>query len=171
MSVTKSRYYTYIVGNTFSYTSVFMNRRNYYYIGVSKEIRFEYPIITDNHIIENIQQHTALLESLIELEESFKPKKKKSKTKTITPIKPDLLVAHEIKKYSGITIRYKVLKLDDFKCLMCGSEEDLTIDHVIPKSLGGKNEIENYQTLCKKCNSFKGSFYIDLRNRRKAKQV
>lgn len=32
----------------------------------------------------------------------------------------------------------------------------LTIDHVHPKSKGGKNEISNYQLLCKICNEEKG---------------
>ncbi|MFA5585634.1 MAG: HNH endonuclease [Saccharofermentanales bacterium] len=31
-----------------------------------------------------------------------------------------------------------------------------TIDHVYPKSKGGKNELSNYQLLCKKCNEIKG---------------
>jgi hypothetical protein len=32
-----------------------------------------------------------------------------------------------------------------------------TKDHIIPKSLGGKDSIQNYQTMCWKCNSLKGS--------------
>lgn len=32
-----------------------------------------------------------------------------------------------------------------------------TIDHIIPKALGGKNEISNYQTMCHFCNKKKGS--------------
>lgn len=31
-----------------------------------------------------------------------------------------------------------------------------TIDHVHPRSKGGKNELSNYQLLCKKCNEIKG---------------
>lgn len=41
------------------------------------------------------------------------------------------------------------------KCKYCKSTEDLTIDHKIPKIIGGKDEIKNLQCLCKKCNQMK----------------
>lgn len=33
----------------------------------------------------------------------------------------------------------------------------ITIDHIIPKSKGGKSSIDNYQPMCKLCNENKGS--------------
>ena len=33
----------------------------------------------------------------------------------------------------------------------------MTKDHIIPRSLGGRSTIENYQTMCQTCNSRKGS--------------
>lgn len=50
------------------------------------------------------------------------------------------------------------------KCLRCGKKDvKLTIDHVLPIKLGGKNCIENIQPLCGRCNSIKSSKYIDYR--------
>jgi hypothetical protein len=33
----------------------------------------------------------------------------------------------------------------------------ITKDHILPKSLGGKNELKNYQTMCTNCNGSKGN--------------
>lgn len=33
----------------------------------------------------------------------------------------------------------------------------LTVDHVIPRSKGGPNRLDNYQTMCKCCNQLKGN--------------
>ena len=37
-----------------------------------------------------------------------------------------------------------------------GNETLMTKDHIVPKSLGGPNRLDNYQTMCTKCNSNKG---------------
>jgi len=50
-----------------------------------------------------------------------------------------------------------VLVRDGFKCAYCGTEkEKLTIDHIIPKSRGGKTTFENCVSSCKQCNNKKG---------------
>ena len=58
-------------------------------------------------------------------------------------------------KNSNVFIR------DDFTCVYCGKQNlngmDLTIDHVIPKSKGGKNTYENTVTACRGCNNYKGN--------------
>lgn len=38
-----------------------------------------------------------------------------------------------------------------------GNEVLMTKDHIIPRSKGGHNSIENYQTMCKMCNEVKGN--------------
>jgi 5-methylcytosine-specific restriction endonuclease McrA len=45
-----------------------------------------------------------------------------------------------------------VMSRDGFKCVYCESNENLTIDHVIPISKGGKSSFENCVTCCKICN-------------------
>ena len=46
---------------------------------------------------------------------------------------------------------------DNYKCVYCGSTKELTIDHVIPTSKGGKTSFENCVAACKDCNHKKGS--------------
>ena len=56
--------------------------------------------------------------------------------------------------------RYEVLKRAKYRCELCGSPEKhraLEVDHIIPKSIGGPDEISNYQALCYKCNALKGN--------------
>lgn len=50
---------------------------------------------------------------------------------------------------------------DHKRCILCGSVETLTIDHLIPLSRGGKNDITNYIILCGPCNSMKSDQTID----------
>lgn len=51
-------------------------------------------------------------------------------------------------------------KLYNYSCLMCNRQEPeitLTIDHIIPSSKLGTNDILNIQPLCRSCNSSKGN--------------
>ena len=38
-----------------------------------------------------------------------------------------------------------------------GQEVLITKDHIIPKSKGGKDKLDNYQTMCVRCNKRKGN--------------
>ena len=52
--------------------------------------------------------------------------------------------------------RFNVFLRDRFTCQYCGSKEDLTFDHVIPRSKGGMTTWENVVTACSPCNLRKG---------------
>jgi 5-methylcytosine-specific restriction endonuclease McrA len=52
--------------------------------------------------------------------------------------------------------RREVLRRDKHACQYCGSTKKLTLDHVIPRSKGGKHTWDNVVTACERCNSQKG---------------
>jgi hypothetical protein len=43
------------------------------------------------------------------------------------------------------------------QCAYCGSDHNLTLDHVIPKARGGHDTTSNVVPACLKCNQSKGS--------------
>jgi len=56
------------------------------------------------------------------------------------------------------SLRYRVLKEGKQRCALCGitaRESVLDVDHIIPRSKGGKNDVANLQVLCSKCNRSK----------------
>jgi hypothetical protein len=67
----------------------------------------------------------------------------------------------------GLSLRYKVLNRDKFKCVRCGGSPAtnhaccLHVDHKIPFSKGGKTVLENLQTLCEDCNLGKGNRHLE----------
>jgi 5-methylcytosine-specific restriction endonuclease McrA len=48
--------------------------------------------------------------------------------------------------------RKRIYKRDNNQCVYCGVEKNLTIDHIIPRSRGGKNSWINLVTCCSHCN-------------------
>lgn len=60
--------------------------------------------------------------------------------------------------YRNIVLsRKNIMKRDGHHCQYCGSTNDLTIDHIIPKSRGGNDTWENLVTACTRCNHRKGN--------------
>lgn len=63
------------------------------------------------------------------------------------------------RKY-GKDIRKMLYKKADGRCVLCGREillKDISIDHVIPLSMGGADSVENLQCTCAECNRFKAN--------------
>lgn len=60
--------------------------------------------------------------------------------------------------YAKIVLsRSNIMKRDNHKCQYCGTKADLTLDHVMPRSRGGKDTWENLVTACNHCNVKKGN--------------
>ena len=68
------------------------------------------------------------------------------------------------------TKRRRILDRDEHRCQVCNKELRLSIesdlstsnaiaqiDHIIPRSLGGKNNDDNLRILCRTCNSSRGN--------------
>ncbi|MHA1158366.1 MAG: HNH endonuclease [Alphaproteobacteria bacterium] len=52
--------------------------------------------------------------------------------------------------------RFNVFLRDSFRCQYCGDAEDLTFDHLVPRSLGGQTTWDNVVAACSSCNLRKG---------------
>ena len=76
---------------------------------------------------------------------------------------PAVIVLKNVVKFRFTTIacnRQNIVWRDNSQCQYCANYfplDKLTMDHVIPKSRGGKNTWDNLVAACKKCNQQKGS--------------
>lgn len=52
--------------------------------------------------------------------------------------------------------RFNVFLRDGFQCVYCGAGHELTFDHVIPRSKGGRTSWTNIVAACSPCNLKKG---------------
>lgn len=85
-----------------------------------------------------------------------------SSTKRVFKL-PAVIALNRVMKFRLVTsrpTRQNIYTRDANHCQYCGNVfavEDLTLDHVFPKSRGGKNTWKNLVTCCKKCNQRKGN--------------
>ncbi|UAT29480.1 HNH endonuclease [Bacillus badius] len=71
----------------------------------------------------------------------------------------------------GDALRPKILKRDNYKCVICESQENLEVHHKHAIYLGGKSTEENLITLCSRCHAYApeesaeaNDHYIEMRN-------
>lgn len=63
-------------------------------------------------------------------------------------------------RQNRVTNRHRILSRDHYRCQYCGLKGtvfDLTLDHILPRSRGGRTLAENLVTACKDCNNRKGN--------------
>ncbi|WP_414619264.1 HNH endonuclease [Calothrix sp. CCY 0018] len=98
-----------------------------------------------------------VIRDLINQANNQKPdKSEKSATKKLAITKPQ----NKRSRYIPASVRVSVLHRDNNKCVFCGrsaKQVQLEVDHIIPFSKGGSNDLSNLQTLCINCNRGKGA--------------
>lgn len=88
-----------------------------------------------------------------------KPKKSKTKKPKTTQIN-NIKQKNTRSRYIPASVRVDILNRDKYKCVFCGRSSkqiQLEVDHIIPFSKGGSNDLSNLQTLCIDCNRGKGA--------------
>jgi 5-methylcytosine-specific restriction endonuclease McrA len=59
----------------------------------------------------------------------------------------------------------EILRRDHYTCQYCGqNKKQLTLDHVIPRRLGGEHSWKNLVTACSACNHRKGGYSLNQVN-------
>lgn len=64
----------------------------------------------------------------------------------------------------SLKLRFEVFKRDNFTCQYCGCktpEVILELEHIIPLSKGGTDDLDNLTTSCFECNRGKGASLLD----------
>lgn len=51
--------------------------------------------------------------------------------------------------------RQAALNRDRHRCVTCGATRDLQVDHIVPVSQGGTEDLTNLRTLCGRCHRSK----------------
>jgi 5-methylcytosine-specific restriction endonuclease McrA len=62
-------------------------------------------------------------------------------------------------RQNRVTNRHRIFARDRYRCQYCGRRGtafDLTLDHILPRSRGGRTVAENLVTACQACNNRKG---------------
>lgn len=54
-------------------------------------------------------------------------------------------------------LRRAVYERDGHRCVGCGNEDQLSLDHITPWSMGGQDTLDNLRTYCLPCNWARGA--------------
>jgi len=87
------------------------------------------------------------------------------RTSSTTFPRPSVIRLHKMIRRPRPTVRLtrrEILRRDGFTCQYCGRQmPDLTIDHVIPRHMGGPHVWRNVVAACPACNHRKGGRKIE----------
>ena len=79
--------------------------------------------------------------------------------------RPSIIRLEKMIKRPHPTVRLtkrEILRRDNFTCQYCGQHlSNLTVDHVVPRHLGGRHTWDNLVAACPACNHRKGGRTID----------
>jgi len=78
---------------------------------------------------------------------------------TAFPVPTVIRINHYVKvrNWYAVLNKANIFRRDNYTCQYCGIKNvPMTIDHVIPKVLGGRDTWENLVTACVRCNNRKG---------------
>lgn len=97
-------------------------------------------------------------------------------------LKGNAYIPEKVKRHERVSMRKfrnirrinleKLLERDNYKCVYCQKDinmETVTIDHIIPLSRGGSNDLTNLACSCKICNEDKADdiwFKVDKMNKK-----
>jgi 5-methylcytosine-specific restriction endonuclease McrA len=133
----------------------------------AKKWRAKNPDYRKNHYEKNKEK---VLEQSREWYRENKTRKLETSKAWKTPDKASVIYHTRRAKLKGngaslaISEWQEILRKYGNKCLCCGRKDvKLTMDHVVPISLGGTHTADNVQPLCQSCNSAKGTKVIDYR--------
>jgi len=68
--------------------------------------------------------------------------------------KPDMIYRTDYEDENWI-VRYEVLERDNYRCHYCGKHTDESVDHILPRSKGGRYTHENLLCCCHDCNQLR----------------
>jgi 5-methylcytosine-specific restriction endonuclease McrA len=98
------------------------------------------------------------VEVLAEYEEEIRSPSTVWKTPAVVRLLRTYRYRHARVRFSRLNVYVR----DGFRCQYCGADVvRLTLDHVVPRSRGGRTDFENVVAACQPCNARKGNLTCD----------